>query len=188
MPDVDPVEEKRSLLELLRDNVFIGAFPPEVPTVSNLCNDDMLAGSGFSFPSLPGLPRRRPRLSLLPPLGLRPLPRLRCRFALAAVAAALAAAAPRLPSRPPPRGRVTRPQGAGRDWGLTWYLVLFCYSYVYGGVSLARQLEDLREELGRPRGRLEVRWFRVVVSEDRRRVGVEDDGCVEWESLDEVAM
>ena len=51
MPDVDPVEEKRSLLELLRDNVFIAAFPPEVPTVSNLCNDDMLAGSGFSFPS-----------------------------------------------------------------------------------------------------------------------------------------
>ena len=48
-----------------------------------------------------------------------------------------------------------------------------------GGDSLGRQLEDLREELGGPRCGLEVRWFHVVVAEDRRRVGVEDDGCIE---------
>ena len=56
------------------------------------------------------------------------------------------------------------------------------------GGSLGRQLEDLREELGGPRGGLEVRWFEVVIAEDRRRVGVEDDGQVEWESLDVVAV
>ena len=47
-PDPVVVEENRSHLELLRDNVFI----PEDEVASSLCRDDFpVAGSGFSFPS-----------------------------------------------------------------------------------------------------------------------------------------
>ena len=56
------------------------------------------------------------------------------------------------------------------------------------GGSLGRQLEDLREERGRPRGGLEVRGLEVVVADESSWIGVEDDGQVEWESLDVVAM
>ena len=67
-----------------------------------------------------------------------------------------------------------------RDCSVT--VLAFCVYLVHldeRGNSLGGQLEDLREELGGPRGGLEVRGFHVVVAEDRRRVGVEDDGCVE---------
>ena len=57
-----------------------------------------------------------------------------------------------------------------------------------GGGSLGRQLEDLREELGGPRGGLEVRGLHVVVADESSWIGVEDDGHVERENLNEVAV
>ena len=56
------------------------------------------------------------------------------------------------------------------------------------GGSLGRQLEDLREELGGPRGGLEVRGLEVVVADESSWIGVADDRHVQRENLNEVAV